>query len=88
MIHCTLQKHPVIHAQGLRQLPGGFLADSALAVLHFADVTLRNTGIVRKLALCQSFAVPGAGEVGAGFVLLQARGRFLSKKSLCQHYPA
>ena len=49
-----LQKEPVIGIQDRRQLSGPLLADGALAVFHFRDMALGDTGQFGQLGLVRS----------------------------------
>jgi hypothetical protein len=52
--------------QGVCQLPDGFLPNGALAVFHFGDVPLWNTGEPRKLLLREPLLASCAFQHGSG----------------------
>jgi len=49
------EQHPVISIKNRCKPDGPLLADVTLAVLHFGNITPRNTGQIGKLFLCQPF---------------------------------
>jgi len=61
----------MITMQGGRQLLGTHYANDPLAVLHLADMALRDSSGLGKLHLSHPFPVPVAGQERAGLITLE-----------------